>query len=200
MMRSVGVLFKFTFLLLILPEILLAQIPREISYQGVLTDSSGIPKPDGSYAFVFALYSDSAGVNSLWSSGITLSVKSGLFSTVLSFPPTVTFDRKYWLGIVANGVTLSPRIPLSSAAYSISSIRSDTAGYSLAGAQQAFADSARIAGTVPNGAITMSHLAPSGAATGQVIKWTGSAWAPRSDSVGAAARPKLRCGLLKWVS
>ena len=27
-----------------------AQVPRSMSYQGVLTDSTGTPKPDGSYA------------------------------------------------------------------------------------------------------------------------------------------------------
>jgi hypothetical protein len=32
------------------------QIPRTLSYQGVLTDSAGAPKPDGEYSFTFRLY------------------------------------------------------------------------------------------------------------------------------------------------
>jgi len=35
-------------------------------------------------------------------------------------------------------------------------------------------------------AVTMPKLNQAGAASGQVIKWTGSAWAPRNDSVGGA--------------
>ena len=33
-----------------------AQIPHTISYQGVLTDTAGNPKPDGNYSFTFNLY------------------------------------------------------------------------------------------------------------------------------------------------
>jgi hypothetical protein len=36
-------------------------------------------------------------------------------------------------------------------------------------------------------AVTMPKIAQSGAATGQVIKWTGAAWAPRNDSVGQSS-------------
>jgi hypothetical protein len=39
--------------------------------------------------------------------------------------------------------------------------------------------------TIANGVVTMSKLNQAGATTGQVIKWNGSAWAPRNDSVGS---------------
>jgi len=38
--------------------------------------------------------------------------------------------------------------------------------------------------TIASSAVTMAKLNQSGATTGQVIKWTGSAWAPKNDSLG----------------
>jgi hypothetical protein len=51
-------------------------------------------------------------------------------------------------------------------------------------------DSVRLAAA----AVTMSKLNQAGAATGQVIKWTGSAWAPRNDSVGVSDNAWTRAG------
>ncbi len=42
-----------------------AQIPHTLSYQGILADTAGTPKPDGNYSFTFRLYTvSSAGVQS----------------------------------------------------------------------------------------------------------------------------------------
>jgi hypothetical protein len=43
-----------------------------------------------------------------------------------------------------------------------------------------------------DGAVTMAKLNQAGAASGQVIKWTGSAWAPRGDSLGVADNAWVR--------
>lgn len=109
-----------------------AQIPRTLSYQGVLTDNAGTPWPDGSYTFKFCLYSSNSGGTPLWCEEKTLPVKKELFSTVLGdktpFGPTVKFDQPYWLGIhVDNESELTPRIPLTSVGYSMNSLRADTA-------------------------------------------------------------------------
>jgi hypothetical protein len=40
--------------------------------------------------------------------------------------------------------------------------------------------------------VTMAKIQQAGASTGQVIKWTGSAWAPRTDSVGIADNAWVR--------
>ena len=103
-----------------------SQIPRTISYQGVLTDSTGSPKPDGSYSFTFSLYEAALGGSPVWSEIKTLNVKKGLFSTALGdqtiFPDSVKFDKPYWLGIkVANDPELTPRIALTSSGYSFTS-------------------------------------------------------------------------------
>ncbi|MBS4029568.1 MAG: hypothetical protein KGZ58_13145 [Ignavibacteriales bacterium] len=111
-----------------------AQIPKTISYQGILTDANGIPKPDGSYSFTFKLYELSSGGTAIWTETKTLTTTKGLFSTYLgnttAFGTGVKFDKQYYLGIkVGTEQEMTDRIPLSSVGYSISSIKSDTAEY-----------------------------------------------------------------------
>ena len=48
-------------LVLILPISIEAQIPRVLSYQGVLSDSSGAVREDGTYSFTFNLYESQDG-------------------------------------------------------------------------------------------------------------------------------------------
>ena len=43
-----------------------AQVPDRMSYQGVLTDASGVPVADGSHSLAFALYAVSSGGAALW--------------------------------------------------------------------------------------------------------------------------------------
>jgi hypothetical protein len=114
-----------------------AQIPRTLSYQGVLTDNAGNQRPDGSYSFTFRFYTSLTGGTAIWSESKSLPVKSGLFATVLGeqtpFGAAVKFDQQYWLGIqVGNEPELSPRIALTSVGYSFSSLRADTARVSVA--------------------------------------------------------------------
>jgi hypothetical protein len=124
---SLGKICMFLSILIILSaSSLFAQIPRTISYEGVLTDTSGSPKPDGSYTFTFSLYENASGGSAIWSEVKTLNVKKGLFSTALGdqtiFPDSVKFDKPYWLGIkVANEPELTPRVALTSAGYSFAS-------------------------------------------------------------------------------
>lgn len=126
-----------TMLVLAMPCISQAQIPRTLSYQGVLTDNTGKPRPDGNHVFTFRLYDSASGGAAIWSEQKTLPSKGGLFSTALGdqtpFGATVKFDRPYWLGIqVGNEPELAPRIPLTSVGYSMSSLRADTARVSVA--------------------------------------------------------------------
>jgi hypothetical protein len=120
------------FLIFICFESLLPQIPRLISYQGVLTDTTGKPKPDGIYNFVFSFYETSTAGNLLWTESKQLDVLNGLFLTqlgdVTSISSSLTFDRQYWLGVkVGTDPELIPRIKLTSSPYSLHSIYADTA-------------------------------------------------------------------------
>jgi hypothetical protein len=150
-----------------------AQVPHTLSYQGVLTDPDGHPRPDGSYSFTFRLFPSVSGGSALWTEVKTLLVSKGLFTTVLGdqIPIGLAFDVQYWLSIqIAADPELSPRIPLTSVGYSIHSVKADTAQFAMTTPQQTYVDSARIAGSIPNnivstakiadGAVTQAKLAP----------------------------------------
>ncbi len=165
-----------TLLLALCVGLMNAQIPRTLSYQGVLTDSLGNPKPDGSYTFTFRLYDVSTGGTPFWTEIKDLQVKRGLFSTnlgdVTPFDAGIKFDKQYFLGIKpGSDPELSPRIPFTSVAYSINSLKADTAKFAISAPTQALVDSARIAGTVPNGSITNTHIADA-AISGEKIQNT----------------------------
>ena len=103
---------------------LYAQIPRTLSYQAVLTDNAGTPKPDGAYTITFRLYAAVSGGNALWTESQSVQVKRGLFSAVLGrvtpFAAYFTFTQPYWLSLqVAPDLEMTPRLPLTSTAYSL---------------------------------------------------------------------------------
>jgi hypothetical protein len=107
-----------------------AQIPRTISYQGILCDVSGNPKPDVVYSFTFRLYETSGGGTALWSEQKNIQTRRGLFNTLLgdavAFPSSIAFDKPYWLSIqVGAEQELTPRVQFSAAPYSFSA---ETAG------------------------------------------------------------------------
>lgn len=111
-----------------------ADIPRTLSYQGVLTDTLGNIKPDGDYNMSFNLYLNQSGGQPIWSESKMISIKDGLFYTILGevnpIVNSITFSNQYWLGIaVGNDPELKPRLKLSSVAYSFYSIHADTAEY-----------------------------------------------------------------------
>ncbi|OGU32446.1 MAG: hypothetical protein A2X67_14450 [Ignavibacteria bacterium GWA2_55_11] len=92
-----------------------AQVPRVISYQGIVR-TDGQPF-NGQATFVFTLFHGSQDV---WTSQqISLPVSNGLFSTLLGpFPNELRFDGIDSLGIVFNGTVLSPRVPFASVPFS----------------------------------------------------------------------------------
>jgi len=120
--------------LVFLVSIAFAQVPRKISFQGVLTDTVGNPRPDGTYSLTFRIYDASSGNPPLWTEARTVSVKRGLLSVLLGettpIPESVKFDRPYWLGIqLGSSAELSPRTELTAVGYSFRSVRADTAQF-----------------------------------------------------------------------
>jgi hypothetical protein len=157
---------RWRFLVLALAGVLVgtgahAQIPRTLSYQGLLTDTVGTPLPDGSYSITFRLYQTSAGGGALWQEAHTLQTKRGVFATnlggvnLLSLP----FDRQYWMSIQIGGnPELTPRMALNSSAYSLHTQKADTATFAMTAPQQAIADSARVAGSIPNNSVNTAKI------------------------------------------
>ncbi|MEM5782002.1 MAG: hypothetical protein QXD43_02275, partial [Candidatus Aenigmatarchaeota archaeon] len=100
---------KYLFLIswLLLSSIVLAEIPRQITVQGILTDNSGVPLPSESYNFQFKVYDSSN--NLIWSETQDILVKNGLFNAFLNPPENALFDKPYFLEITVNGNVLAPR-------------------------------------------------------------------------------------------
>ncbi|MBI3258562.1 MAG: hypothetical protein HYZ54_03640 [Ignavibacteriae bacterium] len=116
-----------------------SQVPRSFSIQGVITDSGSKTIPDGVYTITLRLYDKLIGGNIVYSEEYTTPVFKGLFNLTLGakspLPPSIVFDKQYFVGISYNGNSEIARIPFSSVPYSI------------------------MAETVPDGSITSNKIA-----------------------------------------
>ncbi len=107
----------------------MAQIPRTLSYQGVLLDASGQPLPDGEYEMEFRLYDAATGGAPLFVESQRVRVEHGVVSTLIGLqrPLTLPFDRPYYLGIaLGGGAELVPRAPLTAVPYAFRAVVADS--------------------------------------------------------------------------
>lgn len=119
--------FKFLLLIVALCTIhsgVYAQIPRILSYQGVLTDPNGTLLPDGNHVLKLTLYSSAFGTTPLYFEIQSVPVIRGVFNVIIGtstpIPTSLTFDRAYFLGVsVDGGPELQPRTPLTSVPYAL---------------------------------------------------------------------------------
>jgi hypothetical protein len=110
------------------------QIPCTLSYQAILTDNAGTPRPDGPYTVTFRLYAVANGGAALWTESQVVRVKRGLFNamlgTVTPIGPALTFTQPYWLSLqIAPEPEIAGRVPLSSVGYSFNALKADSARY-----------------------------------------------------------------------
>jgi hypothetical protein len=186
-----------------------SQMPKTISYQGVLTDTSNNPVPDGNYNLTFKLYDVTTGGTALWSEGQLVSVNKGIFSVILGSvaPLNLPFNKPYYLGVtVGAGTELSPRMPLTSSGYSFRAAKTDsisgiTAGGDLAGTYPnpaiaasavnttKLADNSVTTSKIQNFAVTLGKLDTSGASNGQVITYTGGGISWQTPPGGGLSLP-----------
>ncbi|GAB4368281.1 MAG: hypothetical protein Kow0042_09370 [Calditrichia bacterium] len=128
-----GFISAFVILILVCTQLVLGQIPKTISYQGILTDASGTIVPDGNYDLTFKLYTSAVGGSPIWTeSHPAVAVSKGVFNVILGStnPLNLAFDVKYWLGItVGAGSELTPRIELTSSPYSLNSLGGGGGGW-----------------------------------------------------------------------
>ncbi len=117
---------------LIITCLSLAQIPGTLSYQGILVDAGGAPVTDGNHTVTFSFFTGATGGIAVFSRGpFTVTTYKGMFTFVIgtgtpagnTVLPTITSDpnyigaSQYYVEVVADGVTLSPRVQLSSVPY-----------------------------------------------------------------------------------
>jgi hypothetical protein len=103
-----------------------AQIPRTISFQGVLADASGALIPDGPQDLTISIYDVATGGTPLFSETQRVTVVRGVFNAIIGttdpagIPAAIAFDMPYYLGVrVGSGTELSPRTPFTSVPYAL---------------------------------------------------------------------------------
>lgn len=112
-----------TFLLSI--NIFSQALPHEISYQGILKNTSGAIVANGDYTLTFKLYETESGGTDIWTETKLINVTDGIITTKLGSinPIVLPFDKTYWLGItIGTDAELSPRTKLSTVPYSYMSM------------------------------------------------------------------------------
>ncbi|MBI3193147.1 MAG: hypothetical protein HYZ34_01620, partial [Ignavibacteriae bacterium] len=96
--------------ILVATSVVQAQIPKKISYQGVLTISAGTPATDGNYTLAFNVFENPTGGTSLYTEAhASVPVSRGTFKVILGSVTTLTlpFDRTYFLEMT---VTSGPNV------------------------------------------------------------------------------------------
>ena len=84
-------------------QAVLGDVPKKISYQGSLTDSTGAPVSDGGYDMRFDLYEASSGGSSLWTeTHAGVSIQKGTFSVLLG-PISIAFDKPLFMEVTVTG-------------------------------------------------------------------------------------------------
>ena len=101
-----------------------AQVPRVLSYQGILTDRDGRILPDGDYELQIRLYDRLDATEPIYSERQRVTSKHGvvnvLIGTVEPLPERLTFDRVYYVGVSVNGsAELQPRTMLTAVPYAL---------------------------------------------------------------------------------
>ena len=131
-MRKNAILLAFLFLFC---QFAYGQIPQEISYQGVLTETDGSPVADGNYSMTFSLYDVATGGTALWQEAKIVVVEAGVFNVILGdvTPLTLPFNNGYWLGVqVGSDPEMNPRVKITASAYSLNAANAETVdGYEV---------------------------------------------------------------------
>jgi len=107
----------------VLPATGFGDVPKQISYQGYLTDDLGIPV-GGDHVMVFSIYDDSSTGTALWWEEQTVAVTDGIFSVQIGQDstgnpfPVDLFSGQRWLVVILDTDTeMTPRQPLTSTPY-----------------------------------------------------------------------------------
>jgi len=164
-----------------------AEVPQLINFQGNLTKPNGEPVVDGDYDITFTIYDVASEGNTIWSSGEqSVPLAGGVFvyhlGSAVPLPHDLfSADTVRWLGIkIGTDPEIDPRTRLVAVPYAYQALRSDTADFAATLAPNAVNST-----TILDGTIQLSDLNQNGAASGQVIKWNGTAWAVANDETSA---------------
>jgi hypothetical protein len=120
-------------LLVFLTSLSLAEIPKMINYQGMLTGESGNALTD-TLDLQFRIYNAQTSGTLKWSETQSqVPIIDGLFNVILgSVNPidTLSFSENYWLEVQVGSDTM-PRLRFTSVGYAYRALKADTADYAL---------------------------------------------------------------------
>ena len=114
-----------------------AAVPREINYQGFLTDPGGTPI-NAPVNLVFKLYmAPGAGLEIYSETQNSVPVTNGVFNVLIGsvtpIPGSVLFDQPYYLGVkVGADAEMTPRQLVAASAYALRSATTDAVGSTTA--------------------------------------------------------------------
>lgn len=118
----------------------MAQIPKLISYQGLLTDNNGAVLADGNYNVTVKIFDAQTGGSELWSENHSINVTNGLFQVALGSNTAlnIPFDNPYFVSTTVNGTELLPRMPMTASPYALNTTGGGDGGSGKAYALDAF--------------------------------------------------------------
>lgn len=105
-------------------------IPKKITYQGVLIDTTGIPVCDSVWTVDLTLYNVALGGNGIWKERHTVTTNGGVFNVILGekTPLDISFDQALWLGTSINSqAELTPRVFLTAVPYALNALNAKSA-------------------------------------------------------------------------
>ena len=121
MMYLIGLGAVVAALVVMFPISAFAAVPHQMTYQGKLTNYTGIAI-NGTHNITFVIFGSEMGTDSLWAENHpSVDVQHGLFSVILgeTAPLNLPFDVPYYLEIRVDGTTLSPRAKLTTSPYAM---------------------------------------------------------------------------------
>lgn len=143
-------------------------IPRLVTYQGVMVDTSGVPVCDSTWTIDFQLYEAATGGTSVWNERHDVVTRGGVFGVLLGSksPLSIPFNKHYWISTTLNGgLPTTARVQLAAVPYAL---YADSASWS---AKAADADKATLAGNIEQPAIDsiLARIGKPDAKMGNVI-------------------------------
>ncbi|GAB5536794.1 MAG: hypothetical protein Rubg2KO_30430 [Rubricoccaceae bacterium] len=95
--------------------------PKTIAFQGLLTDATGQPVPDGIYAITVSLYTAEVDGVIRYGEGHTVTTENGLFALAIGTGTYIigsfSVTEALWVEIEVDGTALSPRTQLHAVPY-----------------------------------------------------------------------------------
>jgi microcystin-dependent protein len=172
-----------------------APVAWPLPFQGVATDSTGRPRPDGVINVSFAMFDSATGGTSVWSETAPVTLKKGLFSlqlgTVQALPLSLLGRENLWLQVTfGTEPAVSPRIPLGRNVEAWYAHTASLADHATS------ADTASYAAKAPFGLALYTPLVLSatsdtlklkpGTASGNFLTWDGINWVSKTTTYTAS--------------